>query len=131
MSFYLPIIAHAPYYIVMCDLSGSTLFFHIILWKLRFFGGKKLSNTKYVFWFFRCFFATFFITRRIQQDIIINVLRLHVKYLLFLSNFNETWIYSIVFRKILKYQISWKSGHWEPSSSTRTNRRADTQTWKS
>jgi hypothetical protein len=54
---------------------------------------------------------------------------LHVKNPLFLSDFNETWVYTRVFRKkkILKYQISWKSVQWEPSCSMRT----DGQTWRS
>jgi hypothetical protein len=32
---------------------------------------------------------------------------LHVKYLLFLSDFKDIWIFSKDFRKMLKYQISW------------------------
>jgi len=41
---------------------------------------------------------------------------IHVKYPLSLSGFNGTWIFVTDFLKIFKYQISWKSVMWEPSS---------------
>jgi len=40
---------------------------------------------------------------------IINVQGLHVKYLLFLPDFKETWVFPTEFRKIVKYKISRKS----------------------
>jgi hypothetical protein len=45
-----------------------------------------------------------------------------VKYQLFLTYINETWIIWASFRKILKCQMLWTYVRWEPSSSVRTDR---------
>jgi hypothetical protein len=51
--------------------------------------------------FFTNLYETFIILKRIERDMIKNVIGLHVKYPLFLSDFNETRIFPADFRKIL------------------------------
>jgi hypothetical protein len=82
------------------------------------FWERKLLNVKCVFLFsLQLLFDTFLILR-IQWG-------LHVKYPLFLSDFNGTWIFSIDFWTVLKYQISWKSIQWELSCSMQAVEQTD------
>ena len=50
---------------------------------------------------------------------------LHVKYSFFLTDFNETRIFSTAFQNILKYKISCKSVQSYPICSMRTDRWKD------
>jgi hypothetical protein len=50
---------------------------------------------------------------------------LHVKQPVFLSDFNETCIFSTGFQKMLKNKISWKSVQWEPSCPMQMNGQTD------
>jgi hypothetical protein len=50
----------------------------------------------------------------------------HVKFSLFFSDFNKTWIFTTDFRKVLKYKISRKSVQWETSCPMRTDGRTGT-----
>jgi hypothetical protein len=77
-------------------LSGSIIFSTIFR--------KKSPTIKCVFWFStQRLIESFLILRRIQRDIVIMLERLHVKYPLFLSDFNGTGIFSRDFRKSQKY----------------------------
>jgi hypothetical protein len=92
---------------------------------------KQSLNIKCVFWFhLQLLFKKFLIVRIIQRDTVINVKILHVKYPLFLSDFNQIWIFCTEFRKSLKYQISSKSVQWEPTCSMRTVRRTGRRTYE-
>jgi hypothetical protein len=100
------------------------------------FRKKKILNIKCVFWFYlQILYKIFLILRRTAQDTIISVntpsckVPVHFSYVkvpVHLSYVNEIWIFSTDFRKILKYQISWKSAQWEPSSSMLTDGQTDT-----
>jgi len=49
----------------------------------------------------------------------------YVKYLSFVSDFNDSWIFWMDFRRMVKYQISSKSVQWELSCSTRMDGQTD------
>ena len=104
--------------IIICGLSRFTMFPHYLI-NGTIFGGGGLNN---VFWFsLQLLSEKFLIPRRNERDMIKMCIGLHVKYRLFLYDVTVTWIFSTDFRKIMKYQISWKSVQWEPSCSMRTD----------
>jgi len=70
----------------------------------------------------------FVILRRNERDMIKKYIGIDVKYPLCLSDFSEPWTFSTDFRKIFKYQTSWKSVQWEPSCSMRKGRQTGGQT---
>jgi hypothetical protein len=122
--------AHAPCYIFFYGLSGSTIFFHFILQTVRFSGGGggdgEVWNIKCVFWFYLQLLCETFLIPRIRGRVtIIKVHRTSCKVPVILSYFNKTGIFWADFRKILKYQISWKSVQLNQSFSVRIGVRRD------
>jgi hypothetical protein len=93
--------AHAPYSSVACT---ALQYFSTLSHKWKDFR-KQFRNTKCVFLFSPQFLSeTFLILRGNKRYIIKVYIGLHVKYPLFLSDFNETSIFSADFRKTFKYQ---------------------------
>jgi hypothetical protein len=112
----------APYYVI-CGLSGSIIFPRFLINGAIF---VTLLNVKCVFWFYLQLLSATFLILRILIEVWSKIYTgLHVKYLLFLSDFNQTWIFSSHFRKIPQYPISWKTVQWETSCFKRTDGRTD------
>ena len=116
--------AHAPY----CHVACPALHFSTLSHKRQDFRKRVTEHKMCVSRFSTNFVWNIFHSKkkweRYDKKMYIGP---HVKCPLFLSDFNETWNFSKYCRKILKYQISWKSVQWEPSCSMRT----DGQTWRS
>jgi hypothetical protein len=69
------------------------------------FPKRVVEHKTRVLMFSKTLSETFFLLKRIWRDAIIIAHRLHAKYPLLFSDFNESVIFSADFRAILKYQI--------------------------
>jgi len=126
---YPPCKAHAPYLCtVICGLSGCNVCFHIIWETARFSEGEKRASywTQNVFSFsVQLLSEKFLILRRIQRDTVTKVHRASCKVRVLLSDLNETWIFLVDFRKILKGLNFMKI---RPMGARRTHRWTQTDT---
>jgi hypothetical protein len=90
------------------------------------FERKKSHWTQTVFLFtLQLLSEIFLILRKILRDVTTCVHRSwgETKHPIFLSDFNQTWIFFTDCRNILKYQIPWKSVQWV------SNRQTDLKRW--
>jgi hypothetical protein len=113
-------------------MQSACAMFYCYLWPLHLqcfsilshrrhnFCKKKSHWRQKVFWYSVQFLPQIFILRTIQRDIVKNA---HGSLLRLLSDFNDTWSTSTDFRKVLKYEILWKSVQWKPSCCMRTDGR--------
>jgi len=91
-----------------------------------------IFNLKRVLQLFLQLASETFLVLSIRRDIITNVNKPSCKVTVILVGFLSNIILPTDFRKIVIYQISWRSIQWEPSCSMRTDGRTDRQqTWRS
>jgi len=90
----------------LAGLADRTTFFHIILETAQF-SEKNIENKMCCDFFYNvCLKDSRIILRRIQSDIVIVYIGLHVKYPLFKYYFNSTKILWTKFQRIFQYHIS-------------------------
>jgi hypothetical protein len=117
--------AYAPYCDIICCPSSFTIFFDIFSYTVQF--SEKSYWTQNV-----CFGFIYNSVQNIynSKENLVRYRqkcrkRLHEKYPLLLSDFNENSIFQTDFRKKLKYQVLTKLVQWEPSCSMRTDGHED------
>ena len=72
---------HGPFYVVICEPSGPTIFFHIISETARFLEKIFIAHKSLLWFALQLLSETFIILRRIQRDVTINgYIQLYVKY---------------------------------------------------
>ena len=112
-------------HIFLCGLSDS-ISFSTLSHKWHEFRKKKLLNTKFVFWLsLQPLSESYLILRRIARDMIKICIGLYINYLLFLSYFIASLIFSKNFFKIFQYQSIWKFVRWESRCSMRIDGETD------
>ena len=111
--------AHAPY----CHLWPVWLYitFPHYLVSSTVFETKKMEHKMYAMIFSTTFVWNLSRSMKNWARYDKNVYCASCKAPLLLLDFNETWIFCTDFRKILKYQISFKSDQCETSCSMRTD----------
>jgi hypothetical protein len=113
--------AHAPCYVVICGLSGFTIFFHIISQTARF-SETSFCAQYYVTFLYNVWNISYFKENSVgYYHKCTNVFVQSTRYSL--PSYNENWTFFTNFRKMLGYQILSKSIEWESSCSIRTDGR--------
>jgi hypothetical protein len=103
---------------ILPSVAYPYLYFSTLSHKRHDFRKEVIEHKMCVWSISTTFVWSIFLLRRIERDMTRNIYWSHVKYRRFFSDFNDTRIFSTVFRKILKYLISKKikSVQWELSS---------------
>jgi hypothetical protein len=120
------------HHIVIWGQSGCTIFFFTLTHKGHDFRQESHWTSTVCFgWVSVQLLSETSLVVRTERDMIKHVYCSSYQVPLLLSDWNEIWILSTDFRKILKYQILWKSVHGDLSSMRRdrqTDRRTDGRT---
>ena len=92
----------------------ALLYFSTLSHKRKIFGKKNIEHNTCDLFSQQILSETYFILRRNERDMNINVYWPSLQYQLFLSDFNATSFSSTYFRKMRKYKF-----HWSPPSGSR------------